>query len=164
MRTEGNRARSHTGASFLDSAPPDFSDDSGLVLTSPPNRPGRNASGDFGGKPFSHLSLEPPISTEFRPGYSLLPLLYQVSLHDSIPVRRRSNFRLSRSNQSCGTCYRFGMIGNRRYACSFCEACSIVFPPKILAGRSTWSLCRNGPQPRSSFLKLESLPPLEGYS
>src|SRR5215472_17522224 len=38
--------------------------------------------------------------------------------------------------------------------------CRLVTPPKTSLGRSRGSSCRNGPQPVSSFLKFDSLPPL----
>src|SRR5256885_5364517 len=50
-----------------------------------------------------------------------------------------------------------GITGRRR-----CESarCSVVRPPKTAAGRSRGSSCRNGPQPRSSFLQFESRAPV----
>ena len=37
---------------------------------------------------------------------------------------------------------------------------NVTLPLKIAGGRSAGSLCRNGPQPVSSFLKFDCLPPL----
>src|ERR1700686_2172232 len=47
-------------ASLLDSAPPDSSDDSGLVLTKPPSRLGRDCRRRLRRKILLHLSLGPP--------------------------------------------------------------------------------------------------------
>ena len=52
-------------------------DDSGPVLTSPPNRLGGTAFGDFGGKSCCTFRSGLRSSSEPRPGYSLLPHLYQ---------------------------------------------------------------------------------------
>jgi hypothetical protein len=64
-------------ASLLDSAPPDSSDDSGPVLTVPPNRLGGTADGDFGGRFRCTFRSGLRSSSEQRPGYCLLPHLYQ---------------------------------------------------------------------------------------
>ena len=53
-----------------------------------------------------------------------------------------------------------GIIGTSMKACRLPPKCSVVTPEKIFGGRSRGSSCRNGPQPVSSFLKFESLPPL----
>src|SRR5205814_6603220 len=52
-----------------------------------------------------------------------------------------------------------GIIGSSTYPCLSPPKCSVVCPPKISFGRSCGSSCRNGPQPVSSFLKFDSLPP-----
>ncbi len=62
---------------LLDSAPPDSSDDSGPVLAKPPSRLGGTAVGDFGGKFCCTFHSGLRSSSEPRPGYSLLPHLYQ---------------------------------------------------------------------------------------
>jgi hypothetical protein len=64
-------------ALLLDSAPPDSSDDSGPVLAKPPSRLGGTAVGDFGGKTCCTFHAGLRSSSEHRPGYSLLPHLYQ---------------------------------------------------------------------------------------
>src|SRR5579864_2688061 len=64
-------------ALLLDSAPPDSSDDSGLALARPPSRLGGTAVGDFGGKFCCTFHSGLRSSSEPRPGYSLLPHLYQ---------------------------------------------------------------------------------------
>src|SRR3984957_2468895 len=70
--------RGSTGSALLlDSAPFDSSNDSGPVLTKPPSRLGGTAVGDFGGN--YHCTFRSGLrnSSEHRPGYSLLPHLYQ---------------------------------------------------------------------------------------
>jgi hypothetical protein len=70
-------------ASLLDSAPPDSSDDSGPVLTVPPNHLGGTADGDFGGRFRCTFRSGLRSSSERRPGYFLLPHLYQDIPDDS---------------------------------------------------------------------------------
>ena len=65
------------GAVPLDSAPPDSSDDSGPVLTVPPNRLGGTTDGDFGGRFRCTFRAGLRSSSERLPGYCLLPHLYQ---------------------------------------------------------------------------------------
>lgn len=62
-------------------------DDSGLVLTKPPSRSGGTAASDFGGR--FHCTFRSGVrsSSEPRPGYSLLPRLYQDQ--KKITLRRR---------------------------------------------------------------------------
>ena len=69
-------ARKQNGASLLDSAPSDSSDDSGPVLTKPPSRLGGTAIGDFGGRFLLHLSLGPPklLGTSARLLFASAPL------------------------------------------------------------------------------------------
>ena len=69
--------RTAKGALLLDSAPSDSSDDSGPVLAKPPSRLGGTAFGDFGGKFCCTFRSGLRSSSEHRPGYSLLPHLYQ---------------------------------------------------------------------------------------
>src|ERR1019366_1714518 len=73
------------GASLLDSAPSDSSDDSGQVLATPPRRLGETAFGDFGGRSCCTFHSDPRSSSEHRPGYCLLPHLYQDN--PTIPPR-----------------------------------------------------------------------------
>jgi hypothetical protein len=75
------------GALLLDSAPPDSSDDSGPVLTKPPSRLGETAIGDFGGKFCCTFHSGLRSSSEHRPGYSLLPHLYQDVLKIAFGAR-----------------------------------------------------------------------------
>jgi hypothetical protein len=65
------------GALLLDSAPSDSSDDSGPVLAKPPSRLGGTAVGNFGGIRCCTFHSGLRSSSEHRPGYSLLPHLYQ---------------------------------------------------------------------------------------
>ena len=74
------------GAVPLDSAPPDSSDDSGQVLAKPPSRLGVTAIGDFGGKSCCTFHSGLRSSSEHRPGYCLLPHLYQ----DAIKIALRN--------------------------------------------------------------------------
>src|ERR1700722_7675726 len=70
--------RGSTGSALLlDSAPFDSSNDSGPVLTKPPSRLGGTAVGDFGGNYRCTFHSGLRNSSEHRPGYSLLPHLYQ---------------------------------------------------------------------------------------
>jgi FkbM family methyltransferase len=71
---------------LLDSAPPDSSDDSGPVLTKPPSRLSGTAVGDFGGKYLCTFHSGLRNSSEYRPGYSLLPHLYQDALKIAFPI------------------------------------------------------------------------------
>src|SRR6202022_716499 len=73
---EAGRGGTH-GATLLDSAPPDSSDDSGQVLALPPSRLGGTPFGDFGGKSCCTFRSGLRSSSEHWPGYSLLPHLYQ---------------------------------------------------------------------------------------
>ncbi len=73
------------GALLLDSAPSDSSDDSGPVLAKPPSRLGGTAFGDFGGKYCCTFHSGLRSSSEHRPGYSLLPHLYQDALKIALP-------------------------------------------------------------------------------
>ena len=59
-----------------------------------------------------------------------------------------------------GTAHFLGTTGTSTYGARAASTCSVVRPPKTLAGRSRGSLCRNGPQPLSSFLKCGNLMPV----
>jgi hypothetical protein len=78
-RRAGKEARREEteGASLLNSAPSDSSDDSGQVLTKPPSRRGGTAIGDFGGMSCCTFRSGFRSSSEQPPGYCLLPHLYQ---------------------------------------------------------------------------------------
>ncbi len=78
-RRAGKEARREEteGASLLNSAPSDSSDDSGQVLTKPPSRRGGTAIGDFGGMSCCTFRSGFRSSSELPPGYYLLPHLYQ---------------------------------------------------------------------------------------
>jgi hypothetical protein len=78
-------------ASLLDSAPSDSSDDSGPVLAKPPNRLGRTAIGDFGGRFLCTFRSGLRSSSDYQPGYYLLPHLYQELHHDNTHPRAGSN-------------------------------------------------------------------------
>src|ERR1700683_15686 len=95
--------RKTRGVLLLDSAPPDSSDDSELVLPKPPSRLGGTAFGDFGGSSYCTFHSGLRSSSEQRPGYSLLPHLYQDAHkisppHPSGQFRQRSVARAS----ACG--------------------------------------------------------------
>jgi hypothetical protein len=64
---------------------PNPRDDSGPVLTQPPSRLGGTAVGDFGGKSCCTFRSGLRSSSEPRPGYSLLPHLYQDLHKISLP-------------------------------------------------------------------------------
>src|ERR1017187_3416440 len=70
-RRAGEEARrgKTQGASLLDSAPSDSSDDSGPVLAKPPSRLGGTAVGDFGGKSICTFRSGLRSSSEHRPSY-----------------------------------------------------------------------------------------------
>jgi hypothetical protein len=88
------------GALLLDSAPPDSSDDSGPVLTKPPSRLGGTAVGDFGGKTCCTFRSGLRSSSEHRPGYSLLPHLYQDAPKIAFP---NAGGQIPRSRTTCGS-------------------------------------------------------------
>ncbi len=88
-------------ASLLDSAPSDSSDDSGPVLTAPPNRLGGAAIGDFGGRSCCTFRSGLRSSSEHLPGYSLLPHLYEDGFKIASGWRNTCKYETFGRSQIC---------------------------------------------------------------
>jgi hypothetical protein len=77
-RRDGSVAQGNARtASLLIALHPAMWDDSGPVLTKPPSRRGGTAIGNFGGRSCCTFRSGLRSSSEQRPGYYLLPHLYQ---------------------------------------------------------------------------------------